>query len=331
MNPLVVAVLLAAAPGGTPFDSAAAHVRGRELLAAVGSGDAATLWGAFGERMRTAMKDSASFAGMTAGIHGQTGALDSVLDQRVVREGEHWAYQARCRFQGPPVPLMVTLAFADNGRLEGLNLKPDTGAPKPYPSTHLEYQTRTPLRLPFEGEWYVFWGGRTIEQNYHAATRSQRFAHDLVIRREGRTHAGEGKALTDYHCYGKPILAPGAGTVVWSENTRPDQPIGTGDRSNPIGNGVVIDHGNGEFSLLAHLKPGSVKVKPGDAVKPGQTLGACGNSGNTSEPHLHYHLQNGPDMKDADGLPAFFRDLIVDDKPVQQAEIVKGQRVRHGR
>ncbi|MCI0452257.1 MAG: M23 family metallopeptidase [Candidatus Latescibacteria bacterium] len=103
------------------------------------------------------------------------------------------------------------------------------------------------------------------------------------------------------------------------------------DPKNPIGNGVVIDHGNGEFSLLAHMQPKSLRVNTGDAVKAGALLGLCGNSGNTSEPHIHYHLQGGPDLKTAAGLPAPFSSLIVNGKPVAKAELLKGQTVTRGK
>ena len=68
----------------------------------------------------------------------------------------------------------------------------------------------------------------------------------------------------------------------------------------------------------------------GDRVKPGQFLGSCGNSGNTSEPHIHYHLQDRPgfDPAHAEGLPAQFRSYLADGKPVERGEPVKGQVIR---
>jgi murein DD-endopeptidase MepM/ murein hydrolase activator NlpD len=66
------------------------------------------------------------------------------------------------------------------------------------------------------------------------------------------------------------------------------------NKKQPKGNYVIIDHGNGEYSFLAHLKKGSMVVAVGDSLKSGQFIGLCGNSGNSSEPHLHYHLQNKP-------------------------------------
>ena len=94
------------------------------------------------------------------------------------------------------------------------------------------------------------------------------------------------------------------------------------------GNHVILDHGTGEWSLLAHFKRGSLRVKPGQTVAAGDTLGLCGNSGNSSEPHLHYHLQNGPTFGDAEGLPAQFVNYIADDKPIARGIPVRGQVVR---
>ena len=94
-----------------------------------------------------------------------------------------------------------------------------------------------------------------------------------------------------------------------------------------MGNHVIIDHGNGEFSFLCHLRNGSVKVKPGDKVTKGQEIARCGNSGNTSEPHLHYHLQATGKFGDGDGLPAQFRDVVIDGKDVARGEPLRGQTI----
>ena len=63
--------------------------------------------------------------------------------------------------------------------------------------------------------------------------------------------------------------------------------------------------------MLAHLKRGSIVVKVGDNVKRGQLLGKCGNSGNSSEPHLHYHLQNSPVLQDGLGIKCVFQKVVV--------------------
>ena len=97
-----------------------------------------------------------------------------------------------------------------------------------------------------------------------------------------------------------------------------------------MGNHVIIDHGNGEFSFLAHFKKGTVAVKPGDAVKSSDLLGLAGNSGNSSEPHVHYHLQDTAVFGKGRGFPAPFNDYIADGKPVARGEPVKGQTIVNG-
>ncbi|MCC6651955.1 MAG: peptidoglycan DD-metalloendopeptidase family protein [Candidatus Eisenbacteria bacterium] len=313
------------------FDGPSATAKGRVMLGHVKAGDATAMWGELSSTMRTAMKDSASFAGMLVSINGSLGALDSVVSEEISEPAPGtWTYVATCRYSKVPVPIAMTFTFDRDGRVAGMFARPAGGAPKEHASSHLEYVTKTALRLPFEGEWFVVWGGRTVAQNYHAATRDQRFALDVLMVKDGSTHKGDGKALTDYWCYGQKALAPGAGTVVWMRDSLPDNAPGQTDAKNAIGNGVVIDHGNGEYSLLGHMQPKSLRVKTGDRVKAGQLLGLVGNSGNTSEPHIHYHLQNGPKPFDADGLPIPFTNLLVDGAPVAKAEVVKGQMVAPG-
>src|SRR5262249_46331281 len=69
------------------------------------------------------------------------------------------------------------------------------------------------------------------------------------------------------------------------------------------GNAVVLDLGDGRFALYAHLQPGSLRVHAGDVVRRGQPLGLVGNSGNSSSPHLHFHVMDGPSPLDSNGLP----------------------------
>jgi murein DD-endopeptidase MepM/ murein hydrolase activator NlpD len=126
--------------------------------------------------------------------------------------------------------------------------------------------------------------------NYHAALRDQRFAYDIVVARDGATHSGDGKHNTDYFAYGQAIVAPGDGVVATLEDGVPENVPGEMNPAHAAGNYVIVDHGDGEFPLLAHMIPGSFRVKVGDRVRAGQEIGRCGNSGNSSEPHLHYHV-----------------------------------------
>jgi hypothetical protein len=200
---------------------------------------------------------------------------------------------------------------------------------RPAPSPFLHYQTKTQLRLPFEGAWYVYWGGRSVGRNRHTITRDQRFAYDFLILNHGHSHAAAGRQNEDYFCFGQPVVAPGPGTVVGVAHNLPDNTPGRMSPEQPLGNHVILDHGNGEFSFLAHLRQSSVRVNLGDRVATGVLLGMCGNSGNSSEPHLHFHLQTSAILFHGDGLPAFFCHYIVNKTHVARGEPIAGQTIRH--
>jgi hypothetical protein len=324
-------LLAAAATAAEPkFDEAAARAKARALTPVVLAANPAPLWPLMDPNMVAALKDSVSFAGTLRSIVAQTGALESVLrDEVTTPQPGLFVCTAHCKCANAKAPFTVMFAFDATGRIAGLFVRPDPDAPREeYKSPFADYQTKTPLRLPFNGEWTVFWGGRTLAENYHAFTHDQRFAMDVLIVKNGSTHADGGKTLADYYCFGQPVLAPAEGTVAWAQDSLPDNQPGHMDPAHATGNSLVIDHGNGEYSLLAHLQRGSLRFKVGDHVPADALVGRCGNSGNTTEPHLHYHLQNGPKPFEAEGLPVQFTKLVVDGKAVERAEIVKGQVVR---
>ena len=143
--------------------------------------------------------------------------------------------------------------------------------PEEAESKYLNYETKTTLKLPFKGEWYVASGGRTVNYNHHAVASDQRFASDFLIKKGGITFKNKGKQNRDYFCYEQEILAPGSGVVVTVVNDiAENQP---GEMPKLVGNHVIIDHENGEFSFLAHLKKGTIVVTAGDRVEIGQYLG----------------------------------------------------------
>ncbi|MBK9247062.1 MAG: peptidoglycan DD-metalloendopeptidase family protein [Ignavibacteria bacterium] len=181
------------------------------------------------------------------------------------------------------------------------------------------------LILPIKGEWTVIWGGDTKEQNYHVVSTAQKNAFDLVVTNEdGKSYKTDGKINDDYYAFGKDIVAPCDGEVVLAVDGIKDNLPG---EMNPIfmtGNTVVIRTANKEYLFFAHFKQSTVNVKEGQSVKQGQILGQCGNSGNSSEAHLHFHIQNVENMNVATGVKCYFDKLIVngqsktDYSPVQK-------------
>lgn len=198
------------------------------------------------------------------------------------------------------------------------------------------YVSEITYRLPWqEGAWFVFWGGPTEMQNYHVVAPNQRHASDIVVWKDGSTFDGDGSRADQYWIWGQPLVAPAAGTVVAALNDQPDQVPGQSlSQTNPdafrtlhpAGNHVVLQTAEAEFVYLAHMQKGSVRVQAGDILGAGDPLGLVGNSGNTTEPHLHIHVQNVADFYDpqAVGLPLVFSDLTVDGEPATGGDLLQG-------
>jgi len=196
------------------------------------------------------------------------------------------------------------------------------------PSNYIDYQTIAELELPFNNSWYVVWGGRTLNENYHASLSDQRFAIDVVQLENGSTHTGSGMQNDDYHCYGDTLFAPASGQVVEMKNFVSENIPGETNGNELFGNYVIIDHGNAEFSVLAHMITNSVSVNLDDIVVKGEMIGLTGNSGNSTEPHLHFHLQNKPSIGHGEGLPAQFINYYANDLFVLSGEPLRDQTIR---
>ncbi len=183
------------------------------------------------------------------------------------------------------------------------------------------YQCQVQYSLPFQGIWTAVNGGVDKAASHSWGIQTQRYAYDFIILdEEGHSFSGDRTKTTDYYCYGKEILAPADGEVVELRDKYPDSLLlapGQVDCSarDIRGNYIVIRHADKEYGLLAHLKPGSIRVKAGDKVKRGQCIAYCGNSGNTSEPHLHFHLQDGRSFYTSAGLPIEFTDITAHPAP----------------
>jgi len=188
-------------------------------------------------------------------------------------------------------------------------------------------------RFPLSGSWYV--GASASFHTAHRWAVPEEFAYDLVrLGADGRSHRGNGRKLADFHAYGQPVLAARDGTVIRAvgdvaedagllrraDERKPDYlqrvmqnqaALLAADKSKAAGSHVVVDHGNGEFSSYAHLVPGSLRVKAGDTVRAGQVLGKLGHSGNSTEPHLHFQVCDGPDPLYCAGLPVQFGEIEI--------------------
>jgi hypothetical protein len=194
------------------------------------------------------------------------------------------------------------------------------------------YRTKTLLTLPLEGKIFV-WEGHDFYAHHlripfsdpkvktlGIVADSNDFAMDFIYTDDqGRAYHDDPQRLQNWYGYGRSVFAPGAGTVLATANdiaenrfdnitaTKIQYPkLPEGKDPNDIGNFVLIDHGESEFSLLIHLKPGSVRVKPGDQVTAGELVGAIGFSGDSIFPHLHYALMQGPHVTKDWGIPAYF-------------------------
>src|SRR5690606_38081048 len=126
--------------------------------------------------------------------------------------------------------------------------------------------------------------------NHHSGHRAQHYAVDILklgplgFRASG-LHSAD---LTDYVIWNASVISPCDGLVEQAEDGYPDLVPPKADRENASGNHVILSCQGMEVEL-AHLRKGSVKVKAGDRLTVGDPIGAVGNSGNTSEPHLHVH------------------------------------------
>ena len=139
---------------------------------------------------------------------------------------------------------------------------------------------------------------------------AQRFAIDwMLLGADVRLFRGDGKSVKDYVDYDATVIAVADGTVVDMLDELDDQVPGslpdikTINLKNVDGNHIVLELGKGKYAFYAHLQRHSLKVALGEHVKRGQTLALLGNTGNTSAPHLHFHLMDRVSVLGSSGLP----------------------------
>lgn len=219
----------------------------------------------------------------------------------------------------------VNISIDNNSKINGLFIEPfkENNLPK------LVRNTST-LILPFKDEWTVVWGGDTKELNYHVESVAQKNAFDFLITdNKGATFKSDGKTNNDYFAFGKEIIAPCRGEIVMVVDGVKDNTPGNLNTMYIPGNTVVIKSVNNEYLYFAHFKQHSIVVKQGQEVKQGDLLGLCGNSGNSSEPHLHFHMQNIEDINTATGIKCYFEKIIVNGKQLKEYSPIKKDKINN--
>lgn len=196
------------------------------------------------------------------------------------------------------------------------------------------YRPKVLYSLPFCGCWTVANGGIDKETSHSWGICNQRYAYDFYIQKEGKTFRGSGKEAADYLCYGEPVLAAADGVVAEVKNLFEDTPVSEKaeaacSASDVRGNYIVIRHARREYSTTAHIKKDSFCVKEGDRVRRGQQIACCGNSGNTSEPHIHFQVQQGKSFLLSASLPIWFTKINRCGTAKETAQIQSGDSVEN--
>lgn len=325
--------------GPYPVMSKAALERGRQLFEMFNHIDNNQLWDALTPNLRALSDKSASrakkgltgkeaFVEINKKLRDAMGPETEMVEENMVPYlyAPDTVYSRLSMFGKTHLPVITTIIFNQRGEID------DFPPPQPMHTIaegrYAGYQDTAKLRLPFEGEWLVYHGGRNVFQNPYSIGDDTRFAMDFVYLKDGKLFSGSGgvgSKVEDYYCFGQPILAPADGTVVRAVGGYDDVPPGKPNGDAADGNMVIISHGNGESSVFNHLKQNSLKVKVDDKVKQGDAIGECGNSGMGGIPHIHYQLGRGRGA----GLPAQFNDYIADGKPVATGEPIRGQIVKN--
>lgn len=299
--------------------------------------------------------DLATFGGISGQIEAAPAAKASIAmlcGDHLVPEGTVLAGPILAPAQGE---LVFNQVFAFGGTRDSLHVRavaqagevtvegsatlPISGA-----MSELEY------RFPVKGVWVVK-SGPSFHTHHRWAPPAE-FGLDLVqFGSDGRSHENDGSRLTDYYAYGQSVFAAAGGKVVSTVNDRPEtvdllrrpgetfaeftartaahvQAFLKAGTDGFTGNHVMIDHGNGEYSLYAHLQPGSVRVQVGDRVAAGDAIAKLGGSGNALvEPHLHFHVCDQPAPLACAGIPVQFANIelpfvSIAPRPVQSGDIV---------
>lgn len=287
--------------------SEAARARGRAVVDDLVAGRVSEVYERLAPELKATLSEAQASELLAELV--ATAPIGERSDERVVPLGPQRSIYVADHAWGSE-RLRVTVAEQPSGL--GVALEPV--APLP-PDPRLDAPASAALRLPFDGTWWAGEAPTPELGNHHLAAPEQRHAYDFLVWRDGATHRDDGDENAEYFAWDQPVLAPGAGTVVdvrdGIADNRPQVETNAGE---PAGNHVVLEVGPGEYALLAHLRAGTVAVAEGDVVTAGEVIGRTGNSGNSSEPHLHFHVQDLPTFEPGTGtgIPVRFEQHLAD-------------------
>jgi len=318
----------AASESGGPYPtmSSQSKQRGEKVFELFDSGHTSAFWASLSEGTKKNYGGEQKFAAAIKNIRDHFGTEKKMVDEIIAPFPlTPWTLYSRLSiFTKTEVQVITSIGINEHGQVDAFQIGPEK---TPSQGRFGGYKDVTKLKLPFSGEWFVDQGGRSVFLNQNFLSDDQRFSLDFVLLKNGRPFSGDGSDNAQYYCFGQPLLAPADGLVVDVQDGYQDNPPGRPVEDSPRGNTVLISHGNAEYSRMDHLKQNSIRFKKGDKVKQGDVVGACGNSGPTPAPHVHYQLQNSAGLPLPDSLPAQFVDYIADGKPVASGEPVRGQTV----
>lgn len=317
----------AVSSGNYPPMSTAAKDRARQLFGYVESGQSSALYAALSPQMKKT-NSSAKLSETGKKLTAEWGREQKMLGENFAPDmlAANTVYSRFSQFSKSKDPIFTAIVVNQAGEVELLQFRPAPPAPG---NRYVDYKDTTKLRLPFDGDWFVYVGGREIYQNANAYREAERYTTIFTVVKDGRTFSGDGSKNDQFYCYGQPVLAPADGTVVLINNSYADNLPGRSEEIMPTGNRVLISHGHNEYSLLMHLKQESIKVKTGQKVKQGDAIAECGNSGNSPAPHLEYRLQDSRGRPLPQTVPIQFVDYVADGTAVPVGEPVRGQTVHN--
>ena len=151
----------------------------------------------------------------------------------------------------------------------------------------------------------------------------------MITDKLNKSYKTDGLANEDYYAFGQSIISPCDGEIIQVVDGIKDNKPGDMNAMYVPGNTVILKTAKNEFLFFAHLKQQTIKVKQGDRVRRGKVLGLCGNTGNSSEPHLHFHIMNTEDINVATGVKCYFENILVNGNKKTDYSPVKGDKIQN--